>query len=92
MKQNKYQKVYFKWADTTSPIEKTWWSKREAIEWAENDSFWVEQIGFLVKSTKKYILVAGHINITYSEEQKIETLGALIKIPTTWIKDYKILK
>ena len=87
----KWKKVYFKWADTTSPVAKTWWGKNEAIEWAEEDSYWVEQVGFLIKRNKKYILLAGHINITYSAGQKIETLGQIIKIPITWIKDYKII-
>ena len=86
-----YKKVYFKWADTTSPVEKIWWSEETATEWAENDSYWVEQIGFLIKKNKKYTLLAGHLNTTYSEGQKIITLGNLIKIPNTWIRDYKIL-
>ena len=89
-----YKKVYFKWADTTSPITtgQSWWNVEEAIEWAENDSFWVEQIGFLIRRTKQYILIAGHINITKSEGHIIETVGTLVKIPTTWIKDFKYLK
>jgi len=90
----KYKKVYFKWADTTSPVNtgQAWWSIDEAIDWAENDNYWVEQTGFLIKKTKKFILLAGHINITESAGQKIESLGTLIKIPTTWIKDFKYLK
>lgn len=87
----KYKKVYFKWADTTSPVEKSWFDVSDAIKWAEEDSYWVEQVGFLIKKTKKYTLLAGHINITYTAGQKIETLGQLIKIPNTWIKDYKII-
>jgi len=85
------KKVYFKWADTTSPVEKTWWNIEDALAWAENDSYWVEQVGFLIKKTKKYILICGHINITQSEGQEIKTIGQLLKIPTTWIKDFKIL-
>lgn len=88
-----YKKVYFKWADATSPVntDQSWWDKKSILEWAEKDDYWVEQTGFLIKRTKKFILLAGNINITYSNGEKIETFGHLIKIPTTWIRDFKSL-
>lgn len=87
----KYKKVYFKWADTTSPIDKSWMSEDEAKNWAKEDSYWVEQVGFLIEKNKQYTLLAGHINITHTAGQDIITLGQLIKIPNTWIKDYKFI-
>lgn len=88
----KYKKVYFEWADTTSPVDKTWMSENESIQWAEEDNYFVKQVGFLIKKTKKYTLLAGHINITQTAGQEIISLGHLIKIPNTWIKNYKIIR
>jgi len=87
----RYKIIYFEWADATSPTEKSWWTPEGALEWAEKDNYWVEQVGFLLKKTKEYILLAGHTNITFSEGEEIEQLGHLIKIPTAWIRNYKEL-
>lgn len=90
----KYKKVYFKWADTTSPVNtgQSWWSEKEVKEWAQIDDFWVEQLGFLIEKNKKFILVASHVNITSSGGEEIISLGGLLKVPTTWIKNYKEFK
>lgn len=87
-----YKLVSFKWADTTSPSEQSWFREQEAKDWAKNDSYWVHQVGFLIENKKEYILLAGNINVTHSAGEDLITLGHLIKIPTTWIKDFKYLK
>ena len=89
MKKQRYRRVYFKWADTTSPLEKSWWTEEEAKRWAKEDNYFVEQVGFLIERNKHYTLLASHINITISEGQESVSFGSLIKIPNTWIRDFK---
>lgn len=90
----KYKKVYFKWADATSPINtgQAWWDEDEAKKWSQEQQYWVEQLGFLIEKNKKFILIASHTNTAELDGQTITTLGGLLKIPTTWIRDYKEFK
>lgn len=85
--------IYIEWADTTSPMNgKSWWYEDEAIQWAEEQDYWVCQTGFVIKETKKYLLLAGHYNITYADGETIESLGQIIRIPKTWIRKRKEIK
>lgn len=62
------------------------------IEWAEGDDYYVRQTGFIIKETKRYLLLAGHYNITETGGEKFESLGQIIKIPKTWIRKRKEIK
>lgn len=84
-------KIYIQWADATSPSNHQWWELDEAIAWAENDSYWIEQIGWLLKETDKYILMAANKSTTKSGDYIIQ-YGEIQKIPKTWIRKRKIIK
>jgi hypothetical protein len=80
--------IYIEWCDAMSSTE-AWTSESDAIEWAESNDWVNKQVGFVVKETDKFLLLAGEIgNIESSEPQ----LGQLIKIPTTWILKRETLK
>ena len=89
----KFKLIYIEWADTTSPMNgKSWWDREEAIRWAEEQDYWVCQAGFVIKETKEYLLLAGHYNITAVDEETLESLGQIIRIPKTWIRKRKEIK
>ncbi len=80
--------IYIEWCDAMSSME-AWTSESDAIKWAESSNWVNKQVGFVVKETDKYLLLAGEIgNVEVGDPQ----LGQLIKIPTTWILKRKTLK
>lgn len=79
---------YIKWCDATSNIV-PWWTKDEAITWADNELWQVEIVGWLLKKTNKYILIASKKSIDSDNETQY---GQLFKIPTTWIIEIKEVK
>ena len=85
----KYKLICFEWSDTTSPVDNGWKTPEECIKWAEEDDYWVKQTGFIIKETKKYLLIASRFNTTFSAGREIETVGDITKIPTTWIRNRK---
>lgn len=88
----KYPKIYIEWADTISPLEKVWRNELSSIEWAVNEDYWVSEMGFLIKETKEWILLAGRYNVTKEGDIEEISLGDLTKIPKGWIRNRKILK
>lgn len=82
-----YPLIYIEWCDTITG-SKSWVDVNDVIEWAESRNWVIKQTGFLIKETKKYILIGNQIN-----EQ--EGGGCLVsnatKIPTTWILKRKTI-
>ena len=83
--------IYIEWADATSPEATSWWTEESAIEWAENDSYWIESTGWLLKETEKYILLGMNRSTTETGRDIIQ-YGNLQKIPKTWIRKRKVIK
>jgi len=73
--------VYIEWCDAMIN-NNVWMSTEEAIEWADEESWIVQQVGFILKETEKYILLASKKNIYDKENPEV---GSVIKIPTTWV-------
>lgn len=74
--------IYIEWYDAMVNLS-SWITQEEAIEWAENGEGLVKQVGWVIKETKSYILIAsrlGQINSTSLD------LGGVFKIPTKWVK------
>lgn len=78
--------IYVQWCDAISN-QQPWLSESEAIEWAESNNWVNEQVGWVVKETPKYLLLAGERSVYMEETQ----YGHLLKIPTTWILKRKTL-
>lgn len=76
--------TYIRWCDATSSLQ-TWFKVDEAIEWAKNENWEVENVGWILEETKEWILLASKVS---SEGQ----VGQLFKIPKTWIRERKKLK
>ena len=89
---NKYPLIYLEWADTISPVEKCWREETEAIKWADEEDYWVAETGFLIKETKKWILLASRYNVTKGTESECISLNEITKIPKGWIRNRKKLK
>lgn len=53
--------VYLKWEDVTSSGS-SWYEQDEVDQWADNnvEAFIVEQVGFIIKETDRYILLCSH--------------------------------
>lgn len=65
--------VYIEWVDSVAMVPE-WLSKDEAIEWGdEHDNNIIKQVGFVVKKTKRFLLLVSRI----SPEQ----VGGVFKIP-----------
>jgi len=76
--------IYIEWGDAISNTG--WVSEDDAVAWADSEDWIVKNIGWVVKETKDYILLAGK----YSEGS--EEWGLVHKIPKTWIKTRKTIK
>lgn len=82
---------YIEWEDVTSSGA-SWYDKEEMELWADNASqgFVVKNVGFILKETKRYILMCSH----YHPETAIvpEQYGHLQKILKSLIIKRKVIE
>ncbi len=78
----KYKLVQIGWADAISN-EDGWHNIEDAVKWAEDDNWIVHQVGWIIKETKDYILIANIFN--EASAGRDETYSGLFKIPKPWI-------
>lgn len=52
--------IYIEWYDAMVNLS-SWITQEEAIEWAENGEGLVKQVGWVIKETKSYILIASRL-------------------------------
>jgi hypothetical protein len=81
--------TYIKWCDATSN-ENAWRTLDEALDWADNENWEVENIGWILKETREYILLA--TKRSKETEDLDSQYGNLFKIPKTWIRERKNVK
>ena len=77
--------VYVEWVDASS--NSGWMSHEEAEKWIEKPNWLVKQVGWILKESKKHLILAGRL-----ETDDCQLVGALQKIPKTWITKRKVLK
>lgn len=63
--------------------EEPWTSVEETIKWADNEDWLVTQVGFIIKETKEYLLIASK-RASYDKDNP--EYGGIMKIPSTWIR------
>lgn len=81
--------TFIEWCDATSN-ENAWRTYDEAISWADNEDWRVQNVGWILKETKNYILLSTKRS---RETDLLEAqYGSLFKIPKTWIKKRKEIK
>ena len=80
--------IYIEWSDALANAN--WFTKSQAEEWANESDWIIRQVGWVVKETTKYIVIASSWKPedSWTEEQ----LHLMQKIPKTWIKKRKVLK
>ena len=82
-----YPLIYIEWCDAMIN-QSSWVSKEELIDWSDGENWVVKEVGFLIKETKEYILIANKMSCYDKENPE---LGGAMKIPTTWIRKRKDL-
>lgn len=82
--------LYIEWEDAVANNSDVWRTSDEVIEWAKSTNFIIKQIGFLIRETKKEIVLAGHCHDGGDEWEP--QFGQLQKIPKTWIRKRKVIK
>jgi len=79
---NTYPLIYLEWCDAMNN-QNTWLSCDDAIRWAEANNWIISEVGFLLKETDEYILIASKKNLYDNDAPEV---GGIVKIPSTWIK------
>ena len=79
---NKFKIIYIEWCDAMVNSN-SWMNFKEAKKWSETENWVVSEVGFLLKETKEYILIA---NKKSSYNEYNPEVGGIMKIPTTWIR------
>jgi len=74
--------IYIEWCDAMVN-QNSWLSIDEAIQWAETNNWIISEVGFVLKETDEYILIANKKNLYDTDNVEV---GGIMKIPTTWIK------
>lgn len=83
---------YIKWCDATSKFE-SWMTLDESIEWADNENWTVDIVGWVLKETKEYILIASKKGQDPADgDEWVTQYGQVFKIPKTWIRERQEIK
>lgn len=89
VKKFEYPLEHIVWCDAIENVQ-GWHSVDEAVEWGEKENWYVNTVGYVIESNKNYLLVASEI--AEDSEGMPDSLGKLLKVPTTWIMHRKKLK
>jgi hypothetical protein len=87
MKQKTMLIVYVEWIDAHSNSD---WMNENGIDKFSVGDWWCSSVGFLLRRTKKEITIA----LRYEPKCDIhdeEQWGCLQRIPTTWIRKWRVL-
>lgn len=84
----KYPLIYIEWCDAISRGAQ-WITEKKAKHWGRSDEWIISEVGFVIKETKKYLLICAKVN--YQENGEV-MLDQLMKIPKTWILKRKNIK
>jgi hypothetical protein len=85
----KYQIIYIEWCDAID-AGMGWQTIKSAKKWAKTDEWIIRQVGWIIKETKKYIVICAKYNP--QGENYHDEIGYCTKIPKTWIIKRKIVK
>ena len=85
----KYKLVYIEWCDAID-AGTGWKTAKDAKDWANTNEWIIKQVGWILKETKKYILICSKYNPQGKGYH--DGVSQLTKIPTTWIIKRKNIK
>jgi hypothetical protein len=86
---NKYPLVYIEWCDAID-TGLGWETIRITKQWAKTNEWVIKQAGWIVKETKKYIVICAKYNPQEDNYQGM--VSHTTKIPKTWILKRKTIK
>ncbi|HTA26186.1 MAG TPA: hypothetical protein VK809_00235 [Bacteroidia bacterium] len=86
MPKSNYPAIYIEWCDAMSNND-SWETQDQIIAWADTENWVIRQVGFIIKETKEYILLASKYN---PQDTQIRVDGC-IKIPKTWVRKRKAI-
>ena len=84
----KYPLVYIEWCDAID-ASLEWMRVDDAKKWGKSNDWIINQVGFILKETKKYILICSKYN---PHEETNGVVNMITKIPKTWIIKRKEIK
>jgi hypothetical protein len=87
MVKNKFKLIYVEWCDAIT-MKDGWYNLDDVLNWGKSETWTIRQAGYLIKETKKYILLASKYNYQKSSE---DMFSELTKIPRTWIIKKQII-
>lgn len=70
-----YKAVYVEWVDSIASTP-NWIDLEDSLDWCDTQGWKISQIGFVIKKTKQYLLLAGAVDI-----QENTKFNQLFKIP-----------
>jgi hypothetical protein len=76
--------IYLEWEDAAS--SSSWKFKSDIDKWANSPSNSIHQVGFVLKETKKYLVLCGRWSPAGEDIGDEEAYGLLQKIPKTWVR------
>jgi len=82
--------VSFEWKDAYG--NGGWFNRKEMKECIEDIDMWTHTVGFLVKRTKKELIICTTWQPERETHHTEEKFGNIQKIPTTWIRNYKVIR
>lgn len=82
-----FKLVYIQWCDAISKTS-GWAGLSECLEWGDSNDWVIDEVGYLLKETKQYLLLANKVSHHSSDEPLFDQV---MKIPKTWIFKRKAL-
>lgn len=79
--------IYIQWEDATACS--AWRSETNAKKWSKETKMTIEEVGWILEETDKYITLVGRKSMWEDDENEY---GNLQKIPKTWIRKRRVLK
>jgi hypothetical protein len=81
--------VYFEWKDAFG--NGGWFNPDELKAVVEDVDLWCHTTGFLIKKTKKFLMICTTWQPDNSPHRVVEKFCNIHKIPMSWIRNYTIL-
>ena len=79
--------IYIQWEDAVA--NSSWRSESDAKDWSKKTKMTIEEVGWVLEETDKYITLIGRKSMWNDLENEY---GNLQKIPKTWIRKRKTIK
>lgn len=84
--------IYVEWVDSMGNHDK-WITEEEARDWGDEKVDMIYEIGYLIRETKDFIILAARVNPQYlNDEFHVMRVDGVQKIPKSQIRKRKEIK